>query len=125
MDPGFEGKITFTGKWPPADSVYNLRLVVYKKYPPPIFIDFTKFSDELPHNVTSADYKMLIEPGEYEYIVVAQQYGPNIFLHWRAVGFYASAQNKDYPASLTVEEGKFLKNININVDFDHLPAQPF
>jgi hypothetical protein len=125
MDPGFGGKITFIGKWPPQDSVKDLRLVVYKKYPPPIFFDFTKFSDQLPYGVSSAEYKMPVTPGEYDYIVVAQQYGPNIFLHWKAVGFYSSTVNKDYPGSLIIEEGKFIKNIDITVDFDHLPVQPF
>jgi len=124
-EPGFSGKITFMGKIPPKDSLYDLRLVVYKKYPPPNFFEFVKFSDSIPLNQNPYQYTMLIQPGTYEYIVVAQQYGPNLFLHWRAVGFYSLLPGKQFPSAITIDENTFLTNIDITVDFDHLPIQPF
>ena len=125
VEPGFGGKINFIGAWPPLDSLQDLRLVVYKKYPPPNFFEFVKFSDKLSFNVDSYQYKLLIPPGTYEYIAIAQQYGPNIFLHWRAVGFFSAQSDKKLPGSINVQENTFLNNVDITVDFDHLPVQPF
>jgi hypothetical protein len=124
-DPGFGGKISFIGKWPPPDSLVDLRLVVYKKYPPPNFFEFVKFSEQLKFNVNSYEYKIYIPPGDYEYVAIAQQYGPNLFLHWRTVGFYTITSDKKYPSIISVKENTFINNMDITVDFDHLPIQPF
>jgi len=125
-DNGISGTI-FYQNWPPADSIKNLKLVVFKEFPPDDILSEAVyyppgFSESLPQFVDSTDYFMALEPGVYEYIVVAQQYGG--FLDWRAVGQYDTTRQDSLPTSVTILPGSVLPDINIYVDFENLPIQP-
>jgi hypothetical protein len=130
------GTITYQN-WPPADSLKDLRLVVFKQYPPTDIL-MTVLSGQavvyppigssgLPMNVDSYDYTMDIPAGVYEYTAVAQQYGDSIETDWRAVGQYDTTGTglDTIPTTLNVIENQILGNINITVDFHNLPYQPF
>jgi hypothetical protein len=131
---GIAGTITYEDNWPSADSLKNLRLVVFKKYPPTDIIVEILTGEafvyppidtiSLAFNVTSQEYMLELPSGTFEYVAVAQQYGDNIFSDWRAVGQY-DTDSDSLPTPILLEKNTFLENIDINVDFENLPIQPF
>jgi len=131
---GIAGTITYQDNWPPADSLKNLRLVVFKNFPPQdiiveiltgeAFVYPPIDTTSLAFNVSSQDYTLDLPIGTYEYVAVAQQYGDNLFTDWRAVGQY-DTDSDSLPTSILLEKNLFLENIDIHVDFEKLPIQPF
>ena len=127
---GISGTISYIN-WPPADSLFNLRLVVFEKYPPENILDELDAGRAhvhpgfLPFYVDTTTYVMELDPGYYEYVVVAQQDGSNPFTDWLAAGQYDTLFSDELPTPITVISGEILEDINIQVDFDNLPPQPF
>lgn len=126
--PGFGGRITYKGKWPPADSLVRLALVAFKHYPPTNILNDVLNGDavydtSLTRNVGFQDYQFFTEPVTFEYVVVAQQYGPDIFSNWRVIGVYSEDPSQATPKAVSVSPGTFVSGIDITVDFDHLPPQ--
>jgi len=131
---GISGTINYIN-WPPAENLYDLRLVVFKRYPPgDIFGELEERrafvypaigQDGLPFNVDTTSYVMELNPGDYKYVAVAQQYGSNPFADWLAAGQYDTLSTDDLPTPITVLSGEILEDINIYVDFDSLPPHPF
>jgi len=131
---GISGTISYLN-WPPAENLYDLRLVVFKRYPPgDIFEElgagrayvYPAIGEEsLPFFEDTTVYIMELDTGYYEYVTVAQQYGENIFEDWLAAGQYDTLFTDELPTSITVLSGQILDDINIQVDFDNLPPQPF
>lgn len=129
---GFGGTITVTSTWPPADSLMDLRVVAFRHYPPTgILEDFlagrVEFSDALQMNVRAQDYAIRKDTlrGTFAYVVVAQQYGPNPFEHWRVVGVHTVPGTAWTPAPVLLEAGTVRQGVNVTVNFYHLPPQPF
>jgi len=81
--------------------------------------------ERLPFLVDTTIYIMELDPGYYEYVAIAQQYGPNIFEDWLAAGQYDTIFSDELPTPITVISGELLEDINIHVNFDSLPPQPF
>jgi hypothetical protein len=131
---GISGTISYFN-WPPADSLYDLRLVVFEKYPPEDILSevteerahvYPGFGKEhLPYYVDTTTYVMELDPGYYEYVAIAQQYGSNLLTDWLAAGKYDTLFSDEVPTPIMVISGEFLEDINIHVDFDDLPPQPF
>ncbi len=127
-EPGFGGTVYFKGGWP--DSIYDLRVVAFRKYPPQDIINEVlqgkaKFSETLPQRVDSTKYEVPADTGKWEYVVVALRYGSNIYSDWKAVGVYDTTPGDTIPTPIYIPYGKFLKGINITCDFDNPPPQPF
>ncbi|MEK6571066.1 MAG: hypothetical protein AABZ61_06830 [Bacteroidota bacterium] len=128
VKPGFGGRIAYKGNWPPPDSIKLLAVVAFKHFPPTnIVADVLSgeavFDTTLKRKVEFQDYSFSTEPGTFEYIVVAQQYGPDIFSNWRVVGLYTDDPEKIRPKSVVITKETFVPTVNITVDFDHLPPQ--
>lgn len=140
LDPGPEpqpygiaGTIRFQ-HWPPQDSVHDLRVVMFKHFSPQDILSEVlrgnaKYSESLvsAYDRDSASYTLFLSPlppGRYEYVVVAQQYGPNLQSHWRAVGVYYANNDTTRPGVVFVPENTVVHGINMNVDFQNLPPQP-
>ncbi len=124
------GIVSFRGAWPPVDSLRDLRVVAFQQYPPKDVLGEVLggraiFSERLPFYVEQTPYELTVEqvPVMFRYLIVAQQYGPDLFRHWRVVGVYSSRDTQ--PDSIWVEPGGVYPNVDIVVDFDHLPPQPF
>ncbi len=127
------GTITYISgkdKWPPKDSVLDIRVVAFKNEPPKdILGEVTSgnafFTGSLPSFTDTSSYFLeFIEPPlTIKYLVAAQQYG-SIF-DWRVIGVWTLNGDNTKPSSINIEPGKNYKNINIKVDFEHLPPQPF
>jgi hypothetical protein len=129
------GKITFIGgsdNWPPEDSVYAVRVVAFKDYPPqdiitelisgnayftleslPFFVDTATFSIEIPET-----------PVTFQYIAVALQYTDDIMTQ-RAIGVYTLTGDKTQPSQVELNTGERINDLDIEVDFNDLPPQPF
>ncbi len=133
---GMRGSISYLN-WPPPDSLLDLRLVVFKNYPPENIL-LTVLTDTafvypglevpapgLPLYVDTTVFKMEVDPGTYDYVVVAQRFGPEVTADWRAVGQYDTMLSDSLPTAITITRGELLKDINIVVDFNQLPPQPF
>jgi hypothetical protein len=138
---GFGGIIRFRN-WPSADSVHDMRLVVFETYPsdsagilatllaghgavyPAIGTKFPSFVDSLPYAFTTTDGTNL-QVRSYEYVIVAQQFGPNVLADWRPVGVYAAAPGSFVPAPLRVILHHVLTGIDIDVDFRNPPPKPW
>ena len=134
---GISGLVMFKGTRPPADSLLELRAVaLFRKLPldsiaGALFAGQAFWSDTLPFNADTTSYLIYknlsagqkMTPHEYDYIVVAQRYGSNYLSDWRAVGVYATSGNDSLPSGVTVTADSVVRNVNIVVDYDHLPPQ--
>jgi hypothetical protein len=126
--PGFGGRITYKGKWPPPDSIELLAVVAFKQFPPTnIIADILSgnavYDTALARNVQFQDYQLFTDPATFQYIVVAQQYGPDIFSNWRVISVYSNDPLQATPKAVSVPPGTFVSGIDITVDFDHPPPQ--
>ncbi|KAA3609907.1 MAG: hypothetical protein D8M58_08310 [Calditrichaeota bacterium] len=131
---GISGTIYYNN-WPPADSIENLKLVVFNNFPPDDIVaeviagDAIAYPEDLTEKLPIGDdstaYIMELKAGLYEYVMIAQQYGPGIFTDWRSVGQYDLSLSDSLPTAVTVIQDSVLENINIFVDFNNLPIQPF
>lgn len=131
---GISGTVYFTN-WAAADSIYLLKIVFFKNFPPPDIANQVltgmaatypvSLADGLPVDEDSIHYEIQLRSGIYQYISVAQQYGDNVFQDWRSVGQYNETPGDSLPTPVTVIQDSMLQNINIYVDFNHLPVQPF
>lgn len=141
VDQGINGKIYYQGNYP--DSLREHRLIaakMYRKYRsineilnlilsgsdsiqvyPPIAgppLPLTK--------IDSLEYKFSLPPATYKYIAVVQSTGDLIdSTKWKVVGVYATYNEIFQPYEVTVKLGEYIENINIIVDYDNLPPQPF
>jgi len=131
---GISGTI-FYQNWPPQDSLLDLRLVIFKNYPPANIVgevtsgEAIAYPDislgSLPFYEDSTEFEVNLDPRVYDYIVVAQQFGPAVFIDWRVVGHYDTTMIDTIPSSIEVFSDSVIREINIYVDFDSLPGQPF
>ncbi len=132
---GISGTISFEN-WPPPDSLLDLRIVAFRQFPPQNIvtdilsqqaITYPALGDStrIPRNIQNFDFQFTLPPDTFRYVVVAQQYGPNILTDWLAAGQYVINPADSLPSTVIIKQGRLLKDVNINVDFHHLPIQPF
>lgn len=125
------GRIVFVSpreKFPPKDSLKDLRVVCFKTYPPQNIIEevltgkayFTETPLSFDLDTVPFQIKIPDPPVELKYIVAAQNYGT--LLQWRAIGVYRI--NQDTISSINVQIGKKYE-IEIQVDWEKIPYQPF
>jgi len=134
----FSGVIRYR-HWPSSDSLHNLRLIAFRSRPAsqsaiiygalngtavlyPSALDTTV---HLPYLVDSTVYVVNAGSGTYAYVVVGQQFGPNIQADWRVAGQYTFDPANIVPAPIEIPPLDTLKDVNITVDFASPPPQPF
>jgi hypothetical protein len=129
---GFKGIVDFKN-WPAPESIVDLRVVAFEKSPPvdilsEVLSRRAEFTDTLkPYGADSIPYTLYlrsIPAGFVRYIVVAQQYGPNIQTDWRMLTFYNQDADTSRPDSLLIIADSVISGINLHVDFNSLPPQP-
>lgn len=152
-DTGFSGTISYRN-WPRADSVFGLRLVALEQYPTDstgLMIALLQgHAAVYPHLTTGviASEEILgfrasdsvhadtvryvftkegtvLKEGTYNYVVLAWQYGPNVFADWAPAGVYTQKPGTFEPAPVFVQERRMREDINISVDFHNLPPKPW
>ena len=135
---GFSGVLRFKN-WPSADSVHDMRIVVFERRGagalhlllaghgavyPAIGTKFPSFVDSLPYTFTTTDGTNL-QVRSYEYVIVAQQFGPNVLADWRPVGVYPASAGSFIPAPVRVILHHVIPAIDIQVDFHNPPPKPW
>ncbi len=129
-------KINYVGgvdAW--KDSVYKqIRAIAFKNIPnentnlvKEILEGKAIFTnDSLPMNVSETIYDMEIVdlPVELKYLAVVKQFGDNFLADWRVIGLFASDAERKKPKSVIITKGNTYV-IEINVDLNNLPPQPF
>jgi len=131
---GIEGTIYYQN-WPPPDSLFDLRLVVFQHYPPGnILLEllgqqafaYPPITDSLglPLYVDSTHFQMELPPGVYRYVVVAWRFGPTLYQDWAAAG-HLDVDRDLIPDSIAVLPGQLVRGIKILVDFKNRPPSPF
>lgn len=132
---GISGIVYFQN-WPIQDSLYDIRVVAFRNYPPQNIVEevltgsaivFPGLSepDTISFYIDSLAYSMKMEAGLWEFLAVAQQFGPDLYNDWRVAGQYVETEHDSLPSPIILEEGEFLSDLNIHVNFDSLPPQPF
>jgi hypothetical protein len=145
-ESGFAGVIHYKN-WPPADQVRELRLLVFEKvpldstrlvdallgalldpghivlYPPVGTTGLPKFVDTTHYKLITAGSTLLVQ--QYNYVVLAQRYGPNSFADWKPAGVYTLNQVTLEPAPVRLRPRRLLENIDIYVDFNRPPPKPW
>ena len=117
------GIVTYSGEWPPADSLLDLRFVPLRSEPKTaqdIFsdIDNLVFSERLDYFVDSDTFLVdEVQNGVYTYNTIAQRFGDELFADWRPVGIYSEDDG------IILMQGDTVR-ISIRVDFDNLPPFP-
>jgi hypothetical protein len=133
--PFVSGLITYRN-WPAADSIVDLRLVLFRNFPPGDIVQevlsgravvYPAIGDTslIPFFVDSLAYLFTAPSGTYAYAVVAQQFGPNVQEDWRAVGQYDLDFDLSVPSPVTLTDGDTTRGIDIAVDFLNPPPTPF
>ena len=112
---GFSGVIRFK-HWPPADSVWELRIVAFPSYPSDLFADSIRYS------FTSEG--TTLDVGVYNYVAFAWRPTANLF-DWRPAGVYSTGPGQFDPAPVRVLLHKNVTGINIDVDFSNPPPKPW
>ena len=144
IELGFSGTVYFTpGAWPPADSLVRILIFASKIYPldsatvftglfsepPTIYVYPSMSSSLLPLNADSIPYSFPLHSDTYKYIGVVQQISSDLSTRgirvFRVVGFYRDSTNLSLPGSVIVNNTSQVKGINIQIDFNHPPPQPF
>jgi hypothetical protein len=138
VQPGFSGSIRFQGTWP-TDTL-EIRLIAsqawrkftsfteiitlvintdsVKIYPPPADVG-------LPMGLDSIQYEFSVPPATYRYIAVVQRFGTNPFADWRIIGVFDGGNGTQEPVDVIIPTNQIVPDINILVDFDNPPRQPF
>ena len=122
---GISGKITYIGDWP--QEIDMLRLVCFEQKPDPnnIFdlvlkLMEAKISDELPQNVNSYRFKVELDPGTYNWIIVILSTKNHPFT---VLGEYTGTDTSSTSVPVTIKKEKLLLDINISADFTKLNSQ--
>jgi hypothetical protein len=140
-EPGFSGTVYFTPDSWPKDSLFSLWIFASQVYPldsekvyngllgskTTIFL-YPSISQSLP--LIEADsmlYSFPLQSGLYRYVGVIQQITPDFagIRSFRVVGFYKDPINPLQPGIVEVNDTSTVEGININVDFNNPPVQPF
>lgn len=132
---GISGTIYFRN-WPPPDSVRDLAIAALKAYPQGnLFIEFIQqkapfilFSN-VPYGAVDTTYVLLFDPsppGVYEFIAIAQRFGPERFNpdHWRVAGVYYKLGDTTRAGSVFVSANAIMQGIDLFVDFNNPPPPP-
>ena len=125
---GIAGTLYFSN-WPTPDSLYDLRVVVFKTFPPEDILSALLTGQAyayppidslpLPFYVDSLNYQIELPPGIYEAVTVVYRYGPVILSDWAMVGLYhrPDAPTDTIPDAVTVRPGQMTQQIHIQVNF--------
>jgi len=116
--PGISGKVTFIGKWPLNTG--EVRVAVYKEYPPSSFLNISAFSDPLPLYVSETEYFIQLQPGVYKWVLVAWRSETQFWNPDNVLGYYKENPESINPSPVIVREKTSTKNINIVADFNNI-----
>lgn len=120
---GIEGTVVFEGGW--LAEIEEVRIAVFRTYPPHEFSDLSGFSDPLPLGVSRTPYRVLLLPGVYGWVIAAgrragEPWGEESLL----LGQFVASPGDTVPARVTVYAHQTTSPVNLTVDFENLPERP-
>ncbi len=123
-------RVSFVNDWPKKDSVIGLRVAAFKLPPSESLLQEISngnatISDLITdYNINSKNIEFIYSdlPLNLMYIVVAWQYESDLTSQ-RIVGVY-NTSNKNVPGTINLNFGETV-NIDIEVDWNDFPPQPF
>ncbi|HEX9655999.1 MAG TPA: hypothetical protein VGB89_03655 [Bacteroidota bacterium] len=129
------GLITYRN-WPTIDSLHDLRIIAFRLFPPTNVVNevlqgraivYPSLGDTslVPFFVDSLRYSFTLASGTYQYVVIAQQFGPSVTTDWRPVGQFDLDSNLTQPSTVDIVAGEATAGIDILVDFANPPPAPF
>ncbi len=130
---GISGRVTFTGAWP--DSTRGVYVAAVKTFPagmhdPDSLLTYAfnafaagnlVFSDTIPRNTVQYDFRMLLTPGIWDWVLVV--WFPDIenyFFGIKEIGAYYFGADPADPAPVQIIPGALTENIDIAADFAHV-----
>lgn len=120
-DAHISGKITYEGEWPLDTSL--LLLAVYRIMPTSEFqyFLFENIDYSQPIFVNSSSYRLAVNAGVYNYIVL-YWVGKNIskLTDLIEIGFYEDQSKPGEPGTVEINMGQEVENIDIRVNFDNI-----
>jgi hypothetical protein len=123
---GIEGTVTFQGEW--LDDLEEVRVAVYRDYPPADSSDFFRiagFSDPIPLGVSSADYRVALAEGDYEWVVTAgRKAGQGWVEGYVFLAQFAVPPANAVPSAIRIYENLATRDVDLVVDFSDLPEPP-
>jgi hypothetical protein len=111
---GIRGTVYFQGTWPAG--ILEVRVVVFKTYPPASFLDLSGYSDAIPLLSDSAAYRVELPPGRYAFVGVVCRESPT----WNTecvLGFYHPPGEPEAPKSVEIGSGRFMRGVDVTADF--------
>jgi len=139
VKPGFGGTVYFSN-WlhPPADSVYDIRVVAFYNYPPQdILSEVLSGKAKVYPPISGAAAQLFVDSLSYtfnldssatfQYVAVAMRDSLNLFLSssWKVAGVYGDSLSVGVRKNVVVPANTFVNGINIYVDFKNPPPAPF
>jgi hypothetical protein len=143
IEYGFSGTVYFAqSSWPRADSLVSIWIFASRiypldsakayngllSYPQEIFV-YPSMSRSLPFNLDSIQYSFRLRTGTYKYVGVIQQFNSDMATYgiraFRVVGLYKDSINLSQPGIVVVNDTSQITGIDMHVDFNHPPPQPF
>ena len=131
---GIQGRITFLGTWP--DSTKEIRIIVMKNYPKGMtdtdslmqyvltaILKGELISGEpLPLFVDHVDYELPLDPGEYNWVLVAWFPDiPDYFLGVKEIGaYYQNPKEQDLPTPISVIQDVMTDGIDIIANLEYI-----
>jgi hypothetical protein len=109
--------VAFYG-YPPTNIIGEVTSGQAKVYPGIGMTGLPKFVDSLSYDFT------LDSAATFQYVVVAMQYGSNVFQDWKVVGAYGYSHGAGSPKTVVVPPNTFVNGIDIDVDFQNTPPTP-
>lgn len=125
-----KGVVHFKNDFPHDSTIKDMRVVAFKSYPPADIINEVLSGEAifsaslLPISTDSAAFSINIEnfPVKFKYIAVARQYGT--LFEWDAIGVYTDDYIEFTPLEVYISKNQDYK-VDITVDFNNRPPQPF
>lgn len=116
------GTIRYVGEWP-ANTDW-VRIAIYKNFPPPSLFNIFAFSDTLPRFVKKYSYTLELQPGHYEWVVLAWKPVSPFITDIDTLGMYLGPNGDwNHPGQIDLQEGQTLTGIDILADFRVLRSQ--
>jgi hypothetical protein len=125
---GIKGRVYFKGTWP--DSTNRVFVIVSKTYPKGItdrdsLLAFVLqnlnegnllIGDTIPNFVGTFDYRVSLQPGRYEWVLVAW-FPADLFGVKELGAYYRDPENQILPSPIDVIPGVVIDGLNIEADF--------
>lgn len=115
------GKIIYEGNWPEDTSYILLAIYRIKPNSDIQYIAFENVDYTQPLFVKTSSYKLAVNSGTYNYIVI-YWVGKTIkkLQDLIEIGYYRNPENPDTPARLQVLENEHRENVDIHVNFNNI-----